>query len=699
MYFKYQQLIHDKEEINKIMDKFHLGELTAKLLLNKNLKSVDDIEDYLNPEYGKKSNPKNIKNMNGAAELLKENIDSNNIITIYGDYDADGVTSTAQLLRFLRDKNTQVKYMIPHREQDGYGLNINRIKEIADSGTNLLITVDCGITNKDEINFAKEKGLDVIIIDHHNCDDALPEADYIINPKVYDREDYFSNLCGAGLTYKFIEHTVNKYYPKDSLKEYIQLAAVGTVADIVTLKGENRRIVKKGLLNINENPIEGLKAVKVRINKHTIDSGDISFKIAPMINSSGRMDHANNAVELLYTKNIPKAESISKQLNSFNENRKEVERNIYDEVDEYIEKYCREDSILVVKGNDWHEGVIGIVSSKITEKYNKPSLIFTKSEDNLKASGRSIENIDLYEELKGFKEYFLKFGGHAQAVGLSMKEEIFDKFKSNLKEHFSNRFDYKDFRKSITIDSFLEAEHINVETFKEAKILEPYGFGNSKPKFLYSDFTVKSTRKIGKEKNHIKVTTEKNGVLIDLLYFNYRKDDLQALLYYKEVVCSIDLNYFRGDVTPQLIVRNINNYILYEEKINYISLLTELAKDLDIKSTKDFTTNKKIDIEDKDILELKKIVKNTNYPLKNEKIIYTINKWIPSKREMEYIKKVTLDNNRKIIKTNIFKLIKYIKENYSIKINPENIFYTLETERKNLDFRYKVSKNNIYIRK
>ncbi|MDW7669811.1 MAG: single-stranded-DNA-specific exonuclease RecJ, partial [Bacillota bacterium] len=662
MYFKYQQLIQDDEEVNKIKNEYNLRELTSRLLLNKNLKSLDEIEDYLNPEYTKKSNPKNIKNIIGATELFKANIDNNNKITIYGDYDADGVTSTAQLLRFLRGKNSNVKYSIPHREQDGYGLNLDKINEITDDGTKLLITVDCGITNIEEIKHAKEKGLDVIIIDHHNCEEELPDANFIINPKIYDEEDYFANLCGAGLTYKFIENTVETFYPEDNLNEYIQLAAVGTVADIVSLKGENRRIVKKGLKSINTVPIEGIKAIKNIVNKNIIDSGDISFRIAPMINSSGRMDHADNAVELLYTKNISKGKTIAEKLFSFNEDRKVVEKEIYDQVDEYVEKHCQEDNILIVRGLDWHEGVIGIVSSKITEKYNKPSLIFTNNEDDLKASGRSIENISLYDELKSFKKCFKKFGGHSQAVGLTIEKDNFNDFKKDVVDHFNKKFNYIDLRKYITIDYLLESKHINVETFEEAKILEPYGFGNSKPKFLYSDFTVKSTRKIGKEKRHIKVTTEKNGVLIDLLYFNYKKDELQALLYYKEVVCSIDLNYFRGNVTPQLIVRDINNYIFYEEKAEYIKLLTSIENSIKTNLSTDVNINKKVDIELKDIEELNKYKENNNKPLKNYKIIYTINKWIPNKEEYDSIKLVTVNNKRKIIKTNIFKLIKYLKD-------------------------------------
>ncbi len=699
MYFKYQQLIQDDQEVNKIKNEFNLRELTSRLLLNKNLKSLDEIEDYLNPEYSKKSNPKNIKNIIGATELFKANIDNNNKITIYGDYDADGVTSTAQLLRFLRGKNSNVKYSIPHREQDGYGLNLDKINEITNDGTKLLITVDCGITNIEEIKHAKEKGLDVIIIDHHNCEEELPDANFIINPKIYDEEDYFANLCGAGLTYKFIENTVETFYPEDNLNEYIQLAAVGTVADIVSLKGENRRIVKKGLKSINTVPIEGIKAVKNIVNKNIIDSGDISFRIAPMINSSGRMDHADNAVELLYTKNISKGKTIAQKLFSFNEDRKVVEKEIYDQVDEHVEKHCQEDNILIVRGLDWHEGVIGIVSSKITEKYNKPSLIFTNNEDDLKASGRSIENISLYDELKSFKKYFKKFGGHSQAVGLTIEKDNFNDFKKDVVDHFNKKFNYIDLRKYITIDSLLESKHINVETFEEAKILEPYGFGNSKPRFLYSDFTVKSTRKIGKEKRHIKVTTEKNGVLIDLLYFNYKKDVLQALLYYKEVVCSIDLNYFRGNVTPQLIVRDINNYIIYEEKVEYIKILTSIEGSSKTNLPKDVNINKKVDIELKDIEELNKYKENNNKPLKNYKIIYTINKWIPNKEEYNSIKQVTVNNKRKIIKTNIFKLIKYLKDKNNIKINPEKIIYTLEKELKNVNFKYKISKNNIYIRK
>ncbi len=699
MYFKYQQLIHDEDEVNKIKNEFNVSELTSRLLLNKNLKSLDEIEDYLNPEYSKKSNPKNIKNIIGATELFKANIDNNNKITIYGDYDADGVTSTAQLLRFLRGKISNPRYSIPHREQDGYGLNFDKINQITEDGTKLLITVDCGITNIEEIKHAKEKGLDVIIIDHHNCEEELPDADYIINPKIYDEEDYFANLCGSGLTYKFIENTIKTFYPDDNLNEYIQLAAIGTVADIVTLKSENRRIVKKGLKNINTLPIEGIKAVKNVLNKNIIDSGDISFRIAPMINSSGRMDHADNAVELLFTKNVEKGKKIAEKLFSFNEDRKIVEKEIYDQVEAYIEKHCQEDNILIVRGLNWHEGVIGIVSSKITEKYNKPSLIFTNNEGDLKASGRSINNINIYNELKSFKKYFEKFGGHSQAVGLSIKEENFNDFKNSVVNHFNEKFNYRDLRKNITIDSLLESKHINVETFQEAKILEPYGFGNSKPKFLYSDFTVKSTRKIGKEKRHIKVATEKNGVLIDLLYFNYKDDDLQAMLYYKEVVCSIDLNYFRGNVTPQLIVRDINNYIIYEEKKEFIKLLTTFGKNLKNNIESDVNINKKVDIEEKDIEELKKYKENNNNPLKNQKIIYTINKWIPKKEEYNSIKSITVDNKRKILKTNIFKLIKYLKDKKNIKVNPEKIIYTLEKESTNINFKYKISKNNIYIRK
>jgi len=698
LYFEYKKILHKDEEIEELSKKFNITKLTSELLLNKEFENTEEIEDYLSPEFTIKSNPKNILNIKGAAELFKEHIDSKNMIAIYGDYDADGVTSTAQLLRFLRDKNPNNKYFIPHREEEGYGLNKKILKKIINQGTKLLITVDCGITNNDEIAYVKENGVDVIVIDHHNKDKELPKADYIINPKIFDENSYFANLCGSGLTFKFIEYMISKYYSNDKINQYIQLSAIGTIADIVKLRGENRIIVRKGLKLINSQPITGINSIIKSLNKLTIDSGDISFKIAPMINSSGRMDHANNAVELMITKDEKKANMLASQLKDFNESRKDVEKDILKYAGEYIKKYCEEDKILVVKGENWHEGVIGIVSSKITEKLNKPSIVFTNNHEGLKASGRSIEGINLYEELKEYKKYFDKFGGHSQAVGLSMKYENFDIFKKEITESFGEKYTTVDLRKIVEIDAEIESENINIDSFEELKILEPFGYGNSRPKLRYKDFKIKSVKKIGRDKRHVKINTIKDGKEIELLYFDYKKEDLQTLMYYKDTVCSADINRFRGIVNPQFIIKYIKDYLYYEEKIIFINLLTNIETNkINIKNTIRLENNR-IDITKKEIKDLKNYTEGQSTKINNKIIIHAVNNWIPKENEYNEIKQLILNSKSKIGKTNIFKIVKHLNKK-NLNMNPEKILFTLSKEQSNKLIKYRISNNNIFIRK
>lgn len=379
---KFHIKTYDEKLVAEIADNYHLNQITAITMYNRDLKTNDSINEFLNTEFEDFKNPFDIRFMEDAVKLLGKHAAENNKIFIYGDYDADGVTATAQLVLLLKAIEARFGYHLPDREADGYGLNMKTVDDIIEGGYNLLITLDCGISNYEEIKRAVEAGIDVIVIDHHKCPEQLPPANVLIDPHIDNAQKYYQVMCGAGLAFKFVSAYDEFNDLGLELNKFIQLAAVGTVADIVPITGENRIIVKNGLHEINNNTLLGIRSLldELSIKNKEVTSSTLGYIIGPRINAAGRVDDAGLALEMLVSKDKAFADNLAARINGLNSYRKEIEKKIFLQADIGIHSQ-KASNLLVAKGGDWHEGVIGIVSSRITEKYFKPSIVFPEMEN------------------------------------------------------------------------------------------------------------------------------------------------------------------------------------------------------------------------------------------------------------------------------------------------------------------------------
>ena len=418
---KWESFAVDENKIQEISKKYQISELLAKILLNRNIDTDDKIEKFLYPKLEDLNSPYLFKDMEKAVNRIEKALSGKEKITIYGDYDVDGITSITVLKSFLDEIDANVDYYLPNRLSEGYGLNNLALDKIKENGTQLLITVDCGISAYNEVAYAKSLGMDVIVTDHHECPEILPEAIAVIDAKRNDDTYPFNSLAGVGVSFKLVQAVCEKLkLPAETYLKYLDIVCLGTVADIVPLIEENRVIVKYGLETMKKTKNVGLKALIETSGYKSIDSSAISFGLAPRMNACGRMGQAEIALKMLLTNDENEAKQIAEKLQVMNRERQEIERIIMQDAVEIIQKKHMENENVIVVGNEnWHHGVIGIVASKITEAYYKPSILICFEGEDGKGSGRSIDGFDLHEALSACGEYLLKYGGHEMAIGLT----------------------------------------------------------------------------------------------------------------------------------------------------------------------------------------------------------------------------------------------------------------------------------------
>lgn len=553
---KWEYIEADNGRVVEIASKHGISEIIAKVLLNRGISDDNDIESFLHPKLENLNDPFLLNDMDIAVDRIIECIETKQKITIYGDYDVDGITSIATLSKFLTELGIDNDYYLPNRLDEGYGLNNNALDKIAASGTKLLITVDCGISAYDEIEYAKSIGLEVIVTDHHECPEKLPLALAVIDPKREDSTYPFSSLAGVGVTFKLI-YAISLKLGLDRKRylKYLDIVCLGTVADIVPLIDENRIIVNYGLILVRETRNIGLRALIDITGYTSIDSTSISFGIAPRINACGRMGEAEIALKLLLTASESEARAIAEKLNELNKERQDVEKKIINEAIDIIERdKLYNNDIIIVGSLNWHHGVIGIVASKITELYYKPSVLISFEDGVGKGSGRSIEGFDLHEALTLCSQYLDKFGGHEMAIGLSLKEENFNDFKINLEKITSDRID-KEALPSIKIDAIVDIRNINMEIFAHMKLLEPYGESNPSPLFVSKNLKVESVRLLSNDK-HLKISLKDGNVILNAIGFNL--GDKQVRLGDKvDVVYALEINRYNNMESIQLNVKDI----------------------------------------------------------------------------------------------------------------------------------------------
>ncbi len=559
MYKKWVYNNVDENEVTKIKEKYQISELLATILVGRNIVEDSKIKVFLEPTRKDFYDPFLLPDMEKAVERLIKAIDNNEKLMIYGDYDVDGITSISVLKKFLEDRGLKVGTHIPNRLDEGYGLNKDAINTIYEDGYKLMITVDCGISGIEEVEYANSLGIETIITDHHEPLDNLPNALAVIDPKIKNSKYPFNQLAGVGVVFKVIQAIGIKLNldEKEYLK-FLDLVCIGTISDIVPLVDENRVIAKLGLKLVEVTQDIGLKTLLTSIGYSKINSMSVSFGIAPRINACGRMGHADEALKLFLTNSKQEAEVLTENLNNYNKTRQEIEKKIFEEALAKIEEedFSNKDAI-VIAGDNWHHGVIGIVSSKITDMYFKPSILICFDGENGKGSGRSIIGFDLHKALCETSQYLEKYGGHEMAVGLSLLKSNFESFKEAFQK-YAEESNIKDIIPIINIDKLITEKDLNIKAVKELEKLEPFGEANKCPLIAYKNLKIDSIRVLTEGK-HMKLTlkTENNNI-ITAMGFNMGYKAEEFLIGDRvDIVGALEINSFNGMENIQFNLKDI----------------------------------------------------------------------------------------------------------------------------------------------
>lgn len=549
---------YDNDKINELMQKYNISEMLAKLIISR---EIEDVDMFLNGTLDDLKDPYRMKDMDKFVKRVEEAIDKNEKICIYGDYDVDGITSITIMYKFLTSIGANVMYYLPDRLLEGYGLNKKALDNIKEEGAKLVITVDCGITAIDEVNYAKSIELDMCITDHHECAEVLPDAICIVNPKQKD-DNTFSMLAGVGVAFKCITALAKKYnLSYDSYIKYLDIVALGTISDIVPLVDENRIISKYGLEMMNDTKNVGLKALLNTINFKTVDSTMVSFGMAPRINACGRMGNARVAVELLLEKDKQKADNLAIELNNQNTQRQQVEKKIFQAAEKMIQKdHLDLKNSIVLYNENWHNGVIGIVASRLVNIYYKPVILLTKENGVVRGSGRCPIDFSLYDTLTKCKDQLIQFGGHELAAGLSIEENKIEEFTSKFEEVVTESITGEP-KQIIPVDERIDYRDLNIQLLKDINTLRPYGQSNKEPVFMYKGLKVNSIRTI-KEDKHLKLTLRDDKYQIEALAFSQgnRRDELR-LGDKIDVLCNVDVNTYTTPRTIQLILQDFKKSV------------------------------------------------------------------------------------------------------------------------------------------
>ena len=552
---------YDNDELEKIMKTYEVSELKAKMLMFRNIE-FEDIGEFLHGTLDDLRDPYGIKDMDKLVERIDKAIKNNELICIYGDYDVDGVTSITVMYKFLTVHGARVMYYLPDRLVEGYGVNKGALDNIKSQGASLVITVDCGITAVEEVEYAKEIGLDICITDHHECGEMLPDAIAVVDPKRKDSDYPFRLFAGVGVAFKTITALSMKYnYPKDDYMQYIDIVAVGTISDIVPLIGENRIISRYGLQAMKNTQNIGLKALMELTGYKEVDSMMVSFGLAPRINACGRMSSAYAAAKLLLAENPQEAVKIADELDSLNDERKNVEKVIYDDSLEMIEsRHLQNANSIVLYNPSWHNGVIGIVASRLVAMYYKPVILLTKENGTVRGSGRCPAGFSIYEALTECKDKVIQFGGHELAAGLSLEEskidefiDAFEKVATEKKDGFAEQI--------IDIDAEVSLKNLNGQLIKDIREMKPYGQSNPQPLFVYKGIKVQAIRTL-KDDKHLKLVLKDNRSLIEAVGFSMgeRRDELR-IGDKVDILGTIELNTFNNPPTIQFILQDFKKSV------------------------------------------------------------------------------------------------------------------------------------------
>lgn len=555
--------IHKIEEndINKISEQNNLSKLVSSILVSRNITTTENIRKFLNPTRNDFHNPFLMPDMGKAVNRILQAIQTKEKTIIYGDYDVDGITSITVLKKFLEERGLQVGEYIPNRLNEGYGLNKQAVKKIADQGYKLIITVDCGISGIEEINYATELGMQVIVTDHHEPGETIPNCIAVVDAKRKDNKYPFNQLAGVGVVFKLIQAISSKLDldAKEYLK-YLDIVCIGTISDIVPLIDENRVITKLGLKLIPISKNIGLRTLLESTEYPEVNSTTISFGIAPRINACGRMGEESLALKLFLTNNLQEAKDISQQLKLYNIERQQREKKIFEQAIEQIEKNEKNKPCIVLGSEGWHHGIIGIVASKVTDIYFKPSILICYEGEEGKGSGRSIPGFNLHDAVMNCNTYVEKFGGHSMAIGINVNKSNFENFKKQFEEYAKNSY-INEIIPIINVDREVDVRKLNIQDIKDLQLLEPFGEANKMPVFLIRNLKIQAIRALSNGK-HLKLQLAIDNYIIDAIGFNMGKYVERYFIGDKvDVVGSLEINDFGGIENIQINLKDIRKTI------------------------------------------------------------------------------------------------------------------------------------------
>lgn len=552
----------EQHKIQHLAQALNVDEVTASLLLQRGVETFEDARQFFRPSLEDLHDPYLMKDMNKAVARIESAIASGENILVFGDYDVDGTTAVSLVSSYLRSFYPNVATYIPDRYAEGYGVSTQGIDFADDNGFSLIIALDCGIKSIDKVAYAKAKGIDFIICDHHRPGDTLPNAVAVLDPKREDCSYPYDELCGCGVGFKLVQALgVNRGQTIADLNPYLDLVATAIAADIVPITGENRVLAKFGLEVINTNPRPGIKALIQNLKRQTLTISDVVFVIAPRINAAGRIKHGNHAVELLTEFDIEQAEEFAAQIEGLNADRKDLDKLITAEALRQIEQNNDQEKFTTVVYNEaWHKGVIGIVASRLTETYYRPTLVFTKSGNKLAASARSVKGFDVYNALDACADHLEQFGGHMYAAGLTLKEEQYAGFREKFEAVVAETIHPDMLIPEITIDAELNFNQITPKFFRILKQFEPFGPGNMTPVFVSRGIKDSGFGKsIGADESHLKLfIRQENSEGYAAIGFGLApKKDLACNGNSFDAAYSIDENVWNGETTLQLRLRDI----------------------------------------------------------------------------------------------------------------------------------------------
>jgi single-stranded-DNA-specific exonuclease len=545
-----------------------ISPIKARLLFNRGIKTSRDTSSFLSPKLSGLLDPMRLRDMEEGAGLIISAIEKQEQIAIFGDYDADGLTSTALLVNFFSELGIPVLYYIPDRISEGYSLNFEAVKRLAEQKVRLLITVDCGISNKKEIEYARSLGMDVVVTDHHQIPDNFSPVCPVINPNRPDSDFPFRDLAGVGVAF-FLAAGIRlcirkkgwfKLAAEPDLKQYLDIVALGTIADMVPLLGQNRIMVTAGMEAMKASRWLGIGAMKkiCGLEDQAITSGDVAFKLAPRLNAAGRIGDNRNGIKILVTENYSEAINTARELNSMNSERQRIESRIIEDIESnLIPGFDLENrkTMLLAKG-DWHKGVLGIVASKLLERYHRPTVVLTIRDGIATGSGRSIDGFNLHDSMTQLKHLFKKFGGHYHAAGCTLERENIELLSQGLEDIAQSVLTDEDLIPSITVDGQINLSELTMDSVNDIRSLEPFGSGNPEPVFYSGNLEVIDSWIVGE--NHLKLRLRQREAIHEAIGFNLAgMQPFQGSAI--NMVYSPEINKWNGNEKVQLRILDLEN--------------------------------------------------------------------------------------------------------------------------------------------